>query len=85
VRDDDRRHRRERDFIHLDDIGFAVALDSCRANLILGMTNSFTQSALFFVKWSWLEDALTYLLESILNIDEEFGKLIHKHVNKILN
>ena len=33
---------------------------------------------LFFVKWSWLEDALTYLLESALNIDEEFSGLIHR-------
>ena len=36
---------------------------------------------LFFVKWSWLEDALTYLLESVLNIDEEFSGLIHKHIS----
>jgi hypothetical protein len=36
---------------------------------------------LFFMKWSWLEDALTYLLESVLNIDEEFGGLIHKHLS----
>lgn len=36
---------------------------------------------LFFMKWSWLEDALTYLLESVLNIDEEFSGLIHKHLS----
>jgi hypothetical protein len=35
----------------------------------------------FFVKWSWLEDALTYLLESVLNIDEEFSGIIHKHLS----
>jgi hypothetical protein len=36
---------------------------------------------LFFMKWSWLEDALTYLVESVLNIDEEFSGLIHKHLS----
>jgi hypothetical protein len=36
---------------------------------------------LFLVKWSWLEDALTYLLESALNIDEDFSGLIHKHLS----
>jgi hypothetical protein len=36
---------------------------------------------LFFVKWSWLEDGLTYLIESVLNIDEEFGGLIHTQLS----
>ena len=35
----------------------------------------------FFVKWSLLEDSLTYLLESILNIDEQFCGLLHTHLS----
>jgi hypothetical protein len=36
---------------------------------------------IFFMKWSWLEEALTYLLESLLNIDEPYNGLIHKHLS----
>lgn len=36
---------------------------------------------LFFMKWSWLENSLTYLLEALLNIDEDFNGLIHKHLS----
>ncbi|MGA8499102.1 MAG: hypothetical protein WB764_26715 [Xanthobacteraceae bacterium] len=35
----------------------------------------------FFIKWSWLEDALTYLLESLLNVDEQFCGLLHTHLS----